>query len=195
MPEVPNHLTQRIVSAAAELREVDTRDTAKINEALGQIQNATYILTRRNLDTKLTASASTRGRRRQGRGVVRAIPKPRTSLDRNLLDGSTHSLFHQISRFTPQNDRELSLRLLRPLGSNFLALSTANRWLRIEILQYIEPYLSFDFTWDAVTLQTFCNHIEPIHRRQVQHTAIEYVDSRALDVLNPPMTLGTYVFM
>lgn len=189
MPEISNHLTRRIVSAAAELREADMGDTAKINEALGQIQNASYILARRNLDTEPTASAPPRDRRRQ----VRAIPKPRISLNRTLLDGPTHSLFHQISCFAPQSDREFSLQLLRPLGSNFLALSTVNRWLRTEILQYIESHLSFDFTWDAVALQTFCKHIEAIHRRQVQHIAIEYVESRALDVLNPPMTLGTYL--
>lgn len=129
---------QRIVSAAAELREADTGDTAKINEALGQIQNAPYILARRNRETDVTASAPTHG-------VFGAILKPRTSLDRNLLDRPTHS------------------------------------------------HLSFDFTWDAVTLQTFCKHIEPICRRQGQHIAIEYIFSRALDVLNPPMTLGTHL--
>ena len=82
---------------------------------------------------------------------------------------------------------------MRPLDKNFLALSVVNRFIRTEVMHYIEGHLSFDFTWDGRALQGFCKHISPIHRRQVKQMAIEFVDAHAPDVLRPSWSFGTYL--
>ena len=124
---------------------------------------------------------------------IQALSKPQNRPKRILPDGPTHSLFHEISHFAPLNDRELSLQLARPLGNNFLALSVVNRFCRSEVMQYIEDHLFFDFTWDGGALHPFCKHINPIHRRQLNQIAIEFVDGHAPDVFSPPSSFGIYL--
>ena len=165
MLQVPDRLTEQIVDAAAKLRKANTEDTAKINQVLRRILHEVFVLAKRNDEMELAAFDISRRRRRQGRGMVQALPKSQIRRKRILPNRPTHSLFYEISRFSPLNDRELSLQLMRPLDSNFLALSVVNRFIRTEVMHYIEGHLSFDFTWDGRTLQGFCKHINPIHRR------------------------------
>lgn len=179
--------TQQLARAAAKLSETNREGTAAIDRILRQIQQATFILARRNRQMEV---APAQRRRRQRSGNAQAPPKPPIRSASILPDGPSDSLFHEISRFAPQNDRELSLQLLRPLASNFLALSSVNRFSRTDVLQYIESRLSFDFTWDANDLKAFCTHIKPIYRRQVRHIAIEFVESHAPDLLTSSTTLG-----
>ena len=194
VPEVSSRLTQQfsqqLVRAAAKLSEANREDTAKIDQILRQTQQVTFLLARRNRQIEL---APTQRRRRQRSGDAQAPPKPQIRSEKVLPDGPSDSLFHEISRFSPQNDRELSLQLLRPLASTFLALSSVNRFSRTDVLQYIESQLSFDFTWDANDLKAFCTHIKPICRRHVRHIAIEFVESHAPDLLTSSTTLGAYL--
>ena len=176
-----------IFRAAAKLSEAVRQDTATINHKLGR---AAFLLARRNHATEL---APTQRRRRQGRRNAQTAPEPQARLDEILPDGPTYSLFHTISRFAPQNDRELSIQALRPLDINFLSLSSVNRFFQTEILEYIESHLSFDFTWNAAALETFFKHITPAHRRQVQHIAIELVDGHAPNLPSPSTTFGAYL--
>ena len=182
--------TQQLVCAAAKLAEAKRDDTANIDRILRQIQQATSILARRNHQRK---PASTQRRRRQRSGNAQAPPKPQIRSDKILPDGPGHSYFHEISRFTPQNDRELSLQPLRPLASNFLALSSVNRFSRTDVLQYIESQLSFDFTWDVNDLKAFCTHIKPIYRQRVRHIAMEFVENHAPDLLTSSTTFSSYI--
>ena len=182
--QLTQEFTQQLARAAAKLSEANREDTAKIDQILRQIQQATFILARRNRQIEL---APTQRRRRK------APPKPQIRSDKILPDGPSDSFFHEISRFTPQNDRELSLQLLRPLASNFLALSSVNRSSRTDVLQYIESHLSFDFTWDANDLKGFCTHIKPVYRQQVRHIAMEFVESHAPDLLTSSTTFGAYL--
>ena len=184
------HFKQQLVRAAAKLSEANREDTNTIEQILGQIQQVSFLLARRNRQTEV---APTQRRRRQRKRNAQAPPKPPIRSARILPDSPNHSLFHEISRFAPQNDRELSLQLLRPLASNFLALSSVNRFSRTDALQYIESRLSFDFTWDANDLKAFCAHIKPIYRQQVRHIAIEFIESHAPDLLTSPTTLGAYL--
>lgn len=193
MPEASDRLTRQIVRAAAELQEADTEDTAKINQILGQIQNATFVFARRNDEIQNAAFALSQRRRTQNNQKIQARRKPRIRPEIIMLDNSVHSLFHEISRLASQNEHELSLQPLRPLGSNFLALSYVNHLFRSEVLRYIESQLSFDFSVDVTALKTFCAHVEPIHRQHVRHIAIEFVDSHASFDPSPSTTFGTYL--
>ena len=184
------HFTQQLVHAAAKLSEANREDIANIDQVLRQIQQATFILARRNRQMEL---APTQRRRRQRSGNAQPPPKPQIRSDEILPDGRNDSFFHEVSRFAPQNDRELSIQLLRPLASNFLALSSVNRFSRTDVLQYIESQLSFDFTWDVNDLKAFCTHIKPVYRRQVRHIAMEYVESHAPDLLTSSTTLGSFL--
>ena len=194
IPEDSNGLTQRftqqLVCTVAKLCEANREDTTMISQTLQQIQQATLLLARRNHQTKPAPAQRTR---RQRSGNALAPPKPQIRSDLILPDGPSYSLFREISRFTPQSDRELSLQLLRPLASNFLALSSVNHFSRTDVLQYIESQLSFDFTWDANDLKAFCTNIKPIYRRQVRHIGIAFVQSRASDLLTSSTTLGAYL--
>ena len=100
------HFTQQLVCATAKLSKANREDTADIDQILRQIQQATFILARRNRQVEL---APTQRRRRQRSGNAQA---PQNRSDKILPDGPSDSFFHEISRFTPQNDRELSLQLL-----------------------------------------------------------------------------------
>ena len=194
VPEESSRLTQQftqqLVRDAAKLSEANREDTAKIDQILRQMQQATFILAKRNRQIEL---APAQRRRRQCSGNAQAPPKPQVRSEKILPDGPSNSLFHEISRFSSQNDRELSLQLLRPLASNFLALSSVNRFSRTDVLQYIESQLSFDFTWDANDLKAFCTHIKPMYRRRVRHIAIEFVESHAPDLLTSSTTFGAYL--
>ncbi|CAD6589615.1 MAG: hypothetical protein ASARMPREDX12_003904 [Alectoria sarmentosa] len=193
MPEASDRLTQQIVRAAAELREADTEDEIKVDRILGQIQNATFVLARRNQDTQYAAFADSQRRRRQSRREIQAPPKRRMRLENITLDGQGHTLLHEVLYIASQNDHELSFQPLRPLGDNFLALSSVNHRFRTEVLQYIESHLSFAFTNDTVALQSFCTLVEPIHRQQIRHIAIDIVDTDARDVPSPSTTFGIYL--
>ena len=185
-----HQFTQQLVCTAAKLCEADREDTTMISQTLRQIQQATLLLARRNHQTKL---APTQRRRRQRSRNALAPSKPQIRSDLILPDGPSYSLFHQISRFTPQSDRELSLQLLRPLARNFLALGSVNHFSRTDVLQYIESQISFDFTWDTNDLKAFCTNIKPIYRRQVRHIAIAFVQGHASDLLTSSTTLGAYL--
>lgn len=193
MPEASDRLTQQIVRAAAELREADTEDKIKVDRILGRIQNATFVLARRNQEIQYAAFADSQRRRRQSRREIQTPPKRRMRLENITLDGQAHTLLHEVLYIASQNDHELSFQPLRPLGDNFLALSSVNHRFRTEVLQYIESHLSFAFTNDTVALQSFCTLVEPIHRQQVRHIAIDIVDIDARDVPTPSTTFGTYL--
>lgn len=193
MPEAHDRLKQQVGRAAAELREADTENTAKYNQILGRIQNATFVLARREDEKQYAAFGRSQRRRTQRREKTEVPAKPRIRSENTMMDGPALSLFHEISRFGSSNKHELSLQPLRPLGSNFLALSFVNHLFRTEVLQYIESHLSFDFTGDAVALQSFCANVKPAHKQHVRHLAIEFVDSHAPDVLGPSTTFGTYL--
>lgn len=188
--QLTQQFTQQLVCAATKLPEANWEDTANIDQILRQIQLATTILARRNSQRKI---ASTQRRRRQRNRNAQAPLKPQIRSDRVLPNDSSYSLIHQISHFTPQNDRELSFQLLRPLASNFLALSSVDRFSRTDVLQYIESQLSFDFTWDVNDLKAFCTHIKPTYRERVRHIAIEFVESHAPDWLTSSTTFGAYI--
>ena len=196
IPEETSRLTQlftqQLVRAAAKLTEANREDIANIDQILRLIQQASFILARRNRQMDLAPTQRRRGQR-SGNAQVRASPNSRIRSDKILSDGPSDSLFHKISRFTPQNDAELSLQLLQPLASNFLALSSVDRFSRTDVLQYIESQLSFDFTWDADDLRVFCTHLKPIFRRQVRHIALEFVESHAPDLLTSSTSLGAYL--
>lgn len=181
MPAAPERLKQQISRATAELLEADMEDTAKTNKLLGQIQNATFVLARRCDEIQYAAFALSQRRRRQNRQKTQASPKP------------AHSIFHRISHFVPQNNHELSFQILRPLGDRFLALSSVSHLFRSEVWQYIESHLSFDFAGDAEAMQSFCENVQPTHRHNVRHIAIEFVDSQAADVFTSSTTFGTYL--
>ena len=193
MPGIREPLRQQIVQATAEFQEANLDDTAVINRVLGRIQRATYALARVNDEKKTAALPLTQRRRREKRGQSQAQPKSKTRPNHVLLGSPGCSLFHQIFRFTLDNDHELSLQPLRQLGSNFLALSRVDQFHRVEVLQYIESHLCFDFTWDTVTLGLFCTHMMPIHRQKVQHVAIEFVDTETPNVPTSWTSLGTYL--
>lgn len=181
MPEASDRLAQQIRDAV-ELWEADRDDTGKINqllEMIGKIQNATFVLARRLQEIESAAIALSQGRRRQSRQKIRAPPKAPIRLEQIMLDGPAHSLFHEIFNIASQDVQELSLKPLRPLGTNFLALSSVNHLLRTESLQYITSQLSFDFTHDREALWSFCALVNPIHRHNVRHIAIEFVEGHA----------------
>ena len=193
MPEASDRLTQQLVRATVELQEADRQDTAKVNQILGQTQNATSVLARRNHEIEYAAFALSQRRRRQSRQKIEAPPKPRIRSEKITLDGPAHSLFHKVSLIASQDVHELSLLSLRPLGSNFLALSSVNHLLRTQVLQYLVSQLSFDFTHDNEALQSFCKLVSPIHRQNVRHIAIEYVDGHTQDVVGSSTTFSTYL--
>ena len=193
MPETPDRCKEQIVRATAELQEANMQDGFEINRLLGQIQNATFLLARRNQEMDFAAFALTKRRRRQNRRQIQVTPKAQIRREKILLDGPFDSLLHEISRFATQNERELSLQPLQQLSSNFVALSWVNNLIRTEVLQFIESHLSIDFTWDAVTLNLFCTHIKPIYRQKVRHMAVEFVESHAPDIPSPWTTFGTYL--
>ena len=193
MPEDWDNLIQQVDRATTELREAETEDTAQITRIIRRGQNALFILATRNLENEYAAFHRSHPRQRQRRRKTQASPKSRIRPAKFMPDGPAHSLFHEISRFAPQNGRELSFEPLRPLGANFLALSSVDHFFRTEVLQYIEDHLSFDFTDNEIALQSFCTHIEPIRRQHLKQIAVEFVDSHAADVPSPSTTFGTYL--
>ena len=194
MPETPERLKQQISRAAAELQEADTEDTAKFNQIIGQIQNATFVLARRCDEIKYAAFALSQRRRRQSR-QTQASPKLRIRPQKTLPGGPAHSLFHEISQFASQNDHELSFKTLGPLDNKFFALGSVNRLFRTEVLQYIESHSLFDFAGDAESMQSFCKNVKPTHRQHVRHIAVEFVDndSQAEDLFTSSTNFGTYL--
>ena len=196
MPEASDRLKQQILRDAVELWEVDRDDIANANqilEILGQIQNATFVLARGVQEMEHAAFALSQGRRRQSRQKIQAPPKPHIRPENIMLDGTAHSLFHETLNIDFQNFHELSLKPLRPLGTNFLALSSVNHLLRTESLQYITSQLSFDFTYDREALRSFCTLVNPIHMQHVRHIAIEFVEGLTQDIPSPWTSFGTYL--
>ena len=191
MPEAADRLKQQIDRATAELREADMDDTAQIDEIIRPIQNAVSMLARRNQEIEFAAFARSQRRRRQSRRKTQPPAKP--PIRKDVLEDPPPSLFHELSQIASQNDHKLLLQPLRPLGSNFLALSLVNKLFRTEVLQYIESHLSFDFTGDAFALPSFCELVSPVHRQRVRHLAIEFVDGHIPDVQGPSTTFGAYL--
>lgn len=189
MPEASNRLKQQVNRAAADLWEADMEDTAQTDEIIGRIQNAISMLARRNQVLKSAAFARSQRRRRESRRVIQAPTKPR--IRPHVLEGSPPSLFHEIAHIASQNDHELLLQPLRPLGGNFLALSLVNHCLRTEVLQYIESHLCFDSTRGVFALPSFCQVVSPIHIQHVRHIAIEFVDGHIPNFQGA--TFGTYL--
>lgn len=193
MPEAWDRLTQQVARGVAELGEADRDDIFKTNQILGRIQDATFVLARRNHEIQYAAFALSQRRRRQSPPKIQAPPKKHIRPEKVLLDGSAPSLFHEILNIDSQDVHELSLKPSRPLGSDFLALSSVNHVLRTETLQYVMSHLSFDFTHDREALQSFCTMVNPIHRQHVRHIAIEFVDGHTPDIPSPSTTFGTYL--